>query len=316
MAIFETALDQMAILFALMAVGFYARKKSIMNDEFDAKLSHLVLNITMPVMIVAAVLTSKTLPSNETILEIVGWGAIAYLFATAIAVIMGRLLHTSAKKRGTFEYLMVFSNISIIGFPVLAALFGSEAVVYGAIFNIPSTLATWTIGVIMLSRRPEDGSKADAKLQLKRLAKSLVSPCMISCIVAAFLVVGNVTDHGVLANTLDAIGQFTLPGAMFVLGSSIAKAPMRQTFTNGRAILVSLFKLTVVPMSVYLLMGFFVQDSLLVATFTMLFAMPAASSGTMMCIDYDGDIEEMASGTFLTTIFSMGTIPAIALVLA
>lgn len=315
MHIFETALGQMIILFALMAIGFYARKKDIMNDAFDAKLSNLVLNVTMPVMIVAAVLTSKSLPDTDTILQIIGWGAVAYLFASALALVFGRLLHTTAKKRGTFEYLLVFSNISIIGFPVLSALFGSQAVVYGAIFNIPSTLATWTIGVVMLSKNGSADNQMSTVARVKQLAKSLVSPCMIACIVSVFLVAGNVTDHGVLANTLNAIGQFTLPGAMFVLGSSIAKAPIRETFTDVRCVVVSLVKLTIVPLCVYGLMSLFVQDHLLVATFTMLFAMPAASSGTMMCIDYDGDLKEMASGTFLTTVFSMGTIPAMAMML-
>lgn len=34
------------------------------------------------------------------------------------------------------------------------------------------------------------------------------------------------TDSGVPAHTLTTIGQFTLPGAMFVLGSAIAKSPI------------------------------------------------------------------------------------------
>ena len=55
MEIFETAAAQMALLFAMIAVGFGCRKKGVMNDEFDAKLSSLVLNVTMPCMIVAAV---------------------------------------------------------------------------------------------------------------------------------------------------------------------------------------------------------------------------------------------------------------------
>ena len=304
----------MAILFCMIAVGFYARKKSIMNDAFDAKLSTLVLNIAMPCMIVASVLGSDSLPSNETIVQVIMWGALTYLFITILAVIMGRLLRTNARTRGTFEYLMVFSNVTVIGFPLLSVIFGPEAVVYGAIFNIPATLATWTIGVIMLSL---DGNKqgVSIKERAKKLGVSLVSPCMIACIVSVFLVAGNVTDSGIAYKSLATIGQFTLPGAMFILGSSVAKLPFKDAVGNVRALVTSLFTLLVIPIATYFFFGLFISDPLLLGTITLLVAMPAASSGTMMCIDNDGDLKAMTQGTFLTTLLSMGTIPMVALMI-
>lgn len=84
MEIFETAAAQMALLFAMIAVGFGCRKKGVMTDEFDAKLSFLVLNVTMPCMIVAAVLNSTAFPSLDMVLEIIEWGSITYLFVTLI----------------------------------------------------------------------------------------------------------------------------------------------------------------------------------------------------------------------------------------
>ena len=175
MEIFETAAAQMALLFAMIAVGFGCRKKGVMNDEFDAKLSSLVLNVTMPCMIVAAVLNSTSFPSLDMVLEIIEWGSITYLFATLIAIVIGHFVSSDDRTRGTLEYLMVFSNVSVIGFPLLNVIFGPEAVVYGAIFNIPSTLATWTIGVMLLANK-KDGEVVSLKARLKKLGISLDKP--------------------------------------------------------------------------------------------------------------------------------------------
>lgn len=314
MEIFETAAAQMALLFAMIAVGFGCRKKGVMNDEFDAKLSFLVLNVTMPCMIVAAVLNSTSFPSLDMVLEIIEWGSITYLFVTLIAIVIGHFVSSDDRTRGTLEYLMVFSNVSVIGFPLLNVIFGPEAVVYGAIFNIPSTLATWTIGVMLLANK-KDGEVVSLKARLKKLGISLISPCMISCLVSVVLVLGNVTDSGVPAHTLTTIGQFTLPGAMFVLGSAIAKSSILEAFKNWRALIASVARLVVMPLACYFVFGFFLDDQLLLGTIVLITAMPAASSGTMMCIDADGDVESMSQGTFLTTIMSMGTIPTMAMLL-
>ena len=293
MEIFETAAAQMALLFAMIAVGFGCRKKGVMNDEFDAKLSSLVLNVTMPCMIVAAVLNSTSFPSLDMVLEIIEWGSITYLFVTLIAIVIGHFVSSDDRTRGTLEYL----------------------VVYGAIFNIPSTLATWTIGVMLLANK-KDGEVVSLKARLKKLGISLISPCMISCLVSVVLVLCNITDSGVPAHTLTTIGQFTLPGAMFVLGSAIAKSPILEAFKNWRALIASVARLVVMPLACYFVFGFFIDDQLLLGTIVLITAMPAASSGTMMCIEADGDVESMSQGTFLTTIMSMGTIPTMAMILA
>ena len=102
---------------------------------------------------------------------------------------------------------------------------------------------------------------------------------------------------------------------MFVLGSAIAKSPILEAFKNWRALIASVARLVVMPLACYFVFGFFLDDQLLLGTIVLITAMPAASSGTMMCIDADGDVKSMSQGTFLTTIMSMGTIPTMAMLL-
>lgn len=312
---FLTTVSQMFILFTLVGIGFAMRRKGVMSDEFDAKLSFLVINVAMPAMIISSVLSSSKLPSSHTIGEILLWGTACYLFVIVVAVIVAHVLRTDAKTRGTLEYLMVFGNVGFIGFPVLNCIFGPEAVLYGAVFNIPATFFTWSAGVIMLSMRDGDEGDSSIKERLIGLGKAMLSPCMLSCFAALALIILHITDSGVVGQTFAFAGQLCVPGAMLIVGSSIGKMPIKEMFSNARPYVAALFRLLVIPFAVYFVFSFFVSDHLLLGVITICAAMPAASSGTMMCIDFGGNLKTMTQGTFLTTVFSLGTIPTVAAVL-
>ena len=46
--------NQVMVLFIIMMVGFYAKKKKFLNNIVDKGLSELLLNITLPFMIVTS----------------------------------------------------------------------------------------------------------------------------------------------------------------------------------------------------------------------------------------------------------------------
>ena len=53
--------EMLVILFAI-AAGYGAHRLGYLGGEIDQKISKLLLNITMPAMIVAAVITGEELP--------------------------------------------------------------------------------------------------------------------------------------------------------------------------------------------------------------------------------------------------------------
>ena len=63
----------------------------------------------------------------------------------------------------------------------------------------------------------------------------------------------------------------------------------------------------------YALFRPFVTDELLLGICTVIAAMPVATSGTMLCMQYDSDEKLMAQGTFLSTFFAILTIPLVAM---
>ena len=89
-------------------------------------------------------------------------------------------------------------------------------------------------------------------------------------------------------------------------------APKEMLFDKW-SYLTAAIRLIVAPLLVFGVFRLLTHDAFILAIMVMLAAMPVASNGTMLCLAYRGDTRAVARGTFLTTIFSMVTLPLIAL---
>lgn len=298
----------MIVLFLSIALGFTARKFNIMTEESGKMLSRILISITLPCTIVASVVTRDTLPDQSTIGMIFLFSCLTFALILLIAFITPRLLRVQPEKRGVYNFMVTFGNTGFLGYPVLQAVFGSEAVLYGAIFNIPFNLLVFTLGVIMLSKR--EGSIRDS---LKESAQNLKNPSLFACIVAMALALLQVNNIGALGEAIDTIGTMTTPAALLIIGSSLATVPIKPMITHGRIYLMAAFRLIVVPLCIWLVFSNFISDPLLLGVLVIVNGMPVATNGTILCLRYGGDLQTMLHGTFITTVLSLVTIPLLAM---
>lgn len=308
----------MLILFTIVAVGALARKKGLMNDQFDAILSKLVMTVAVPGMILDSVLGNTNLPSSETIVQVLIYSFVMYVGICLFAWIMVRFVYRGVPRvaRGAHAFLIAFGNTGFIGFAVIAGIMGDDAVLYAAIYNIPYNLAMFSVGILFIMYSGDGGgasSKRSVKDVVKIIARQMVNPCMIACFIAIFLAIGGITDSGYVGTTCEYLGQLTVPAAMLVTGSTLIKQPFKEMVTDGWSYLTTACRLLAVPLLIFFIGGFFIHDTYILAILALETAMPAASSGIMLCLAYGGDTRVMARGTFLTTILSIVTIPIIAL---
>ncbi|MCF0141283.1 MAG: hypothetical protein HUJ78_04605, partial [Mogibacterium sp.] len=64
---FLVILGQMAVLFAMIAIGTFMGVKGWINDEGEALLSRLVVNIFNPILIASSVLMADSVSSESVI---------------------------------------------------------------------------------------------------------------------------------------------------------------------------------------------------------------------------------------------------------
>ena len=147
---FFDVFGEMLVILAAIAAGYAANRLGYLGGETDQKISKLLLNITMPAMIVASVITGEELPEMGVILSILVVGVIFYLMAFAFVLLVPRILPGTAGEQGVWRYALAFPNVGFIGYPVAVALFGDGALFYAAILALPFNLLSFSLGPLLL----------------------------------------------------------------------------------------------------------------------------------------------------------------------
>ena len=166
--------EMLVILFAI-AAGYAANRLGYLGGETDQKVSKLLLNITMPAMIVAAVITGEELPELGTILSILEVGVVFYLLEAVFALVVPRFLPGTQGQKGVWRYALAFPNVGFIGYPVAVALFGDGALFYAAILALPFNLLSYSLGPLLLA--------GAARFRWKQL----FTPCIVASVLGLVL---------------------------------------------------------------------------------------------------------------------------------
>ena len=153
-------LQQMTVMFLMMAVGYLCYKKQILTEEVSKKVSAIVVNVANPCMILSSALTDQQMRGKE-LLQTLAIVALMYVFLLVVAQLLPKILRIRKESRGAYAAMTVFANIGFMGFPVLAAMYGNGALLYGAVFQIPFNILIYTYGVAVLTRKPDACGKAE-----------------------------------------------------------------------------------------------------------------------------------------------------------
>lgn len=301
----DAIVTQMIILFSLVIVGYYSSKRGMMDAAFDRKLSELVINITCPCLILSSVM-GDTLPDKNLILPLLVVGFATYIILIGAAFLLPRYLPVKVSDRGIYSFMLAFGNVGFIGYPIVASIFGPSAVFYACILNFPSTLLIFVFGTLFISGG-QDKMRFDWS--------TLYSPAMIASYLSILIVVTGWIPPRVISTPFHLLGNVTVPAALLIIGSSIAQVPIRRMFGNPSIYLMSVLRLMLIPLLILFLSRLCHIDETIANINVVLAAMPVASYGTLFCIKYENGEEIMAEGTFITTLFSVMSIPLITLFL-
>lgn len=294
-------LNIMAELFILIFIGFILFKFGIFDKGFNQKLTKFILNVSMPALIVSSVLNMTQRPSGNNIKMIFIISIAIYLIMPIIGIIVAKLIKADIKKQGLFAFMMTYSNVGFMGFPVINAVCGPVGVFYTAILNIVFNVTVFTIGILLL----KIGGGVNTKINLGKL----FSPGVLFSVLAIFIYFFNWHFPAIVEKTIEDLGNTTTPLAMLIMGSTLASMPIKQILNDGKVYIFCLIKQVIIPVIVYPTIKYFVKDGVLFNVVMLLMLMPAATTAIMFSIEYNGDEKLAAKTVFLSTLMSLATIP-------
>lgn len=301
-------IHQIIQLFLIICVGFIAFKVNVLNKKSTKAINHFVLDITLPFMIIDSVLSMKHRPDASEVATLFASSIIFYLVMPVIAFIivkvMVKTMNIVKSRQGAYMFMLIFSNVGFMGFPILQAAFGTQgetAVFYAAVLNIFFNLSSFTYGVIMI------GYGESKKTALK--LKSLLSPGIVSSVLAIIIYAFNIRFPDTLENVFDTIGGLTSPLAMILVGATLASIKLSEVFNEWRIYVFSVIKQFILPILLYPVFRLFLGNSLLFNVMFIEFLMPVANTALMISGEYGGDTKFISKTIFLSTAMSLVTMP-------
>lgn len=293
-------LQQMIIFFLIMLIGYICRKIGVFGETTGKMVSGIVINIGMPALIIASGMNPETLENKGKLLFTLGVALIFFAIMFVIAELLPRLLRADREDYGAYQVMTIFSNIAFMGYPLLDAMYGSEAVIHAAIFNLLYSVLNYTYGI----RKMQTGGQRG-----KFSWKQLLNVGVISCLIAVVLYVTELPVPMIFEDTATRIGAITGPLSMLVIGDSLAQIQLKDLFTDVRLLIFSAVKLLLMPALLLWGLSLFVTDPMFRGVCLVMTATPVGSMTVMLAQQYDGDYRLTSKGVALTTVLSVATMP-------
>ncbi len=295
-----------------MSLGFYAYKRGILNQEVNEKLSALIVRILCPCIILNSI-SSVPREHPELVWKLFACGTAMYLSLPLLARLFAWILRVPSNLKGTCMCMLVFSNCSFMGYPVVEALYGSGAIFYMTIFNMPFNFIFYSLAFRYIRKDAGLGTigmKADkAGKSLPPSIRASINPGTISSLLALFFYFMQISLPELFRSSIEFVGNITTPLSMILVGSSLAASSFAEIKTEKTAWMLLPVRLLLVPAVVWLAVHQVTADSTLTAIATLSAGMPVGSLVAIASVPYPRQNKLASIGVAVSAICSLATIP-------
>ena len=290
------------MMFLLVGIGFFIRKKGIVNTEGRMNMIDLCLHITLPFNVLHSFLRkwdwNLFIACGVILLLSVGFNAISVFFSAIL------YKKQEANRQKSLKYGTIISNSGFLGNPMVEGIYGSEGLLYAALFMLPVRIVMWTIGIaVFLKGRKE-----------KLWKNVLTHPCIVAIYAGVIIMVCGIQFPTFVEKTIVGISGCNTPLSMMLVGMMLAEVKPKGLI-DKTMVFYTAIRLLIIPAVVFAITAFLPIDGTLRGITVIMAGMPAPITTALLSAKYGGD-EKYATGMiFLSTILSLITLPLWCLVL-
>ncbi len=305
---FFSILQNVSVLFFLIIVGYITGKTGIVSENGQKELSGLVLKVTMPATIILALQLDFTMERFITALKIMLIVFLSYVGMIVLSKLASNFYKVDDGQRDVIQVAKVLPNTSFMGYPVVLAILGREALFYavlgaGLIFEI----VAWTYGTYNIGR----STGKDFKDNL--IKNILLSPGILSILIGFLLFILSIDIPEPIYTTMSILSQATSPLAMIVVGIILSRSDIVKCITSIRLYIISLFRILIFPLVIYLVLNVFQLTGMEIVIPVVMLSMPTAAYVAMFSTNLSNDANLASQIVFISSLLSIFTIPFIVL---
>lgn len=292
-------------LILIIIIGFIITKFGIFTIDMQKSMSNFVMKITLPLML----LTSLQIEFDPKILINSMFALVFGFIVQGIALFISynalkKSKRINNKEVGLLSFGITFCNIAYIGFPILNALYGQEAVIYGTMLTVSYNVLTLTIGLKLCC----EGKN------INLTKRDILSNPVIAIFIGFLLFILQIKIPDVVLYPFELIGAITTPLFLLITGSIVATNIIDKSYFSPSILMVSFFRLLFIPFIIYGVLLLLPINDLLRMALTINLSMPTGAFIVVMSREYDLDSYLASKILVTTTLLASITIPVIALV--
>jgi len=296
--------DLILPVFAVILTGWIVGLTGYLSRKLSDALIHFAYNIAMPALLIVTIAQE---PSHSLInwRFLVAFGGGSLLCFILVFGAMSIRASRSVASRTMHGIAASMTNTGFVALPVLQAIYGQHAVLPAAIATVFVAVVMFPLAVVLLEldQRDAHGSRTAPMVTVKHV---VLNPMVISTVIGMFLSVFDFRMPPPVAAYLGILADALTPCALFAIGLGLSIEGLRANL--GRASLLSVVKLVIMPVIVYALSVSLRLEPLYTIAAVICAAVPTAKTVYILAGEYRCEEMMVASTVSLTTLVSVITL--------
>lgn len=299
---FTVPATQVAIMFALMAVGWVAYRLKWLGTEALRGLTNLLLYLVSPAVTVSAFQRTFDAARLRTIGLVFVIDLIAFAITIGVAqVLMNRRIVPEAATRAALKFGTIYSNAGFIGIPLTQALLGQDGVFYAVTYVAAYTVYVWTHGISLFGHE-----HVRASMKIRR---ALLNPGIISILIALPLYVLSVHIPTPGSDVIGYLAAMNTPLSMIVVGVNLAAFSLRTIFRDKLVWYGVFARNILVPALFVVLLGLIPIDPVARMAILISVSTPVGAMLVIFSVRHDQDTQFATRLLCLSTLLCLVTLP-------
>jgi predicted permease len=286
-------------VFALIAIGWSARRLRLVEPSALRGLRDLVFFLAMPALLFSAIETAP--PIDFVNVTSVYFAAALCVFAFAFGV--GHLLRLPLARAAMLALNSSYGNTVLMGVPIIVAALGKDALApLLAIVALHSAILLPLAGVLVEMDVVGSQRRRPLVILAATLARTLRNPIIMSILIASLWRVSGVPVPDPLSELLRLLGAAATPLALICLGAALpsldALAP------DAAAIIGAVLKLAALPALVWAIGRYAHMPDLPLKVAVLVGAMPTGANAFLLTHRNESLAEASTAIVLTTTLLS------------
>lgn len=297
-------------VFGITFIGFGANKIKWLPSESTKYLSVLLVNIASPCLIISSMSHQEmTGAALSSVKQVAFFMLLALITATVISVFTVKLMKVPFQDRGIYRTVLVLTNNGFMGYPLSFAVFGQKGLFLMIVANAVFTIYLYSAGVILMTYDKE------GKMDMADTLKSIISIPVVSSVVGLLIFIFSIPMPSILGGFFDSVGGMTIPLSMLIIGIQLAESKAREVLTNRHLFYTLILRLLVFPVVLFGIFMWFPFDPFVFCIVISAMTMPSAAVIPVLAEIHQTNAKLAAQAVFITTMFSLITIPVFGVLL-